>query len=35
MTSEGEHVVVLLAGEDEVRRVRARFLAGGLHELDL
>jgi len=33
LAAEGEHVLVLLRGEDEVRRVPLRLPAGGLHEL--
>ncbi len=33
LTSEGDHVLVLLAGKDEVRRVPTHFTAGGLIEL--
>jgi hypothetical protein len=33
LTAEGDHVLILLAGKDEVRRVRMHFPAGGLHEL--
>jgi hypothetical protein len=33
LTTEGEHVLVLLTGEDEVRRMSMPFPAGGLHEL--
>src|SRR4029078_6665745 len=33
LTSEGDHVVVLLAGKDEVRRASMHFSAGGLQEL--
>jgi hypothetical protein len=33
LTTEGEHVLVLLAGAAEVRRIPVRFSAGGLHEV--
>jgi hypothetical protein len=33
LTTEGEHVLVLLTGDDEVRRIPMPFPAGGLHEL--
>ncbi len=33
LTSEGEHVLVLLVGAEEVRRTPLHFPAGGLHEL--
>lgn len=33
LTTEGEHVLVLLTGKDEVRRGSMHFPAGGLHEL--
>lgn len=33
LTSEGEHVLVLLSGTEEVRRAALHFPAGGLHEL--
>jgi len=33
LVAEGEHELVLLDGDEEVRRVRLQFPAGGLHEL--
>jgi hypothetical protein len=35
LSDEGEHTLVLLHGESEVRRARIEFPAGGVHELRL